>query len=581
MVSFVPNPQQPNIMRKPNLSQLDNLVCNEAPSAIKSSDRPEGISATNTPTTSDSSDNKNVDKNKSKKAPRKHTQPFAIELDSIEAELAQQQQAADLESTVLRLSDFLAAVEMTIKHTFDHSVWVRAEIRNLSSKNGHYYFELAEKDDSGKVVASCRGTLWRFKAQRVLAKFERATGMLLSRDLTVLLKIIPNFHPQYGFSLNIEDIDPSYTLGDLAQQYSAMIEKLTGEGLLTLNAQLPTPFDIEHVVVIAPEKAAGLGDFRADADRLARSGACQFHYHHATFQGNHAPAEIRQALVTAMQSFVSQYHRNPDLIVIIRGGGAVGDLAYLNDYELAALLAEQPVPVWVGIGHERDKVVLDEVAHTSFDTPSKVIAGISAHLASVVSKTVAYRQQIDNLAQQQINLARQSSMRTLSRIQAQTASQITSIKKESDHAYATIKQTAKYHARQAEQDCDQFIHQIHSGSTGQISQARHHTLTHRNTIEQYAKLTLVHSRERSEYLRDMILLQHPKRILNQGYVMLKDSQSNAVITSISQLSIDQQVNLVLKDGEASANMVSIAKNTALTDGIAIDPSSITDEMKPD
>jgi len=126
------------------------------------------------------------------------------------------------------------------------------------------------------VVASCRGNLWRFKAERVLAKFERATGMLLSRDLTVLLKIAPTFHPQYGFSLNIEDIDPSYTLGDLAQQYAAMIDRLTGEGLLRLNAQLPAPFDIEHVIVIAPEKAAGLGDFRADADRLARTGACHF-----------------------------------------------------------------------------------------------------------------------------------------------------------------------------------------------------------------------------------------------------------------------------------------------------------------
>lgn len=229
----------------------------------------------------------------------------AKDLATLEAELAEQENniEVNLEDTVLRLSDYLSAVDMVIKQTFNHRVWVKAEIRNLSSKGGHYYFELAEKDDDGKVIASCRGNLWRFKAARVLAKFERATGMPLDRDLTVLLKVSAGFHAQYGFSLTIEDIDPSYTLGDLARQYAEMVDRLTGEGLLNLNQQLPVPFDIEHVLVIAPEKAAGLGDFQADADRLARTGACHFHYHNATFQGNHAPSEIRQAIVNAQQQF--------------------------------------------------------------------------------------------------------------------------------------------------------------------------------------------------------------------------------------------------------------------------------------
>jgi exodeoxyribonuclease VII large subunit len=518
-------------MSKPNLSQLDTLP----------NDKPAGKA-------------------------KKPTRDPVVHLDSLEAELAEQQQAADLESTVLRLSDFLSAVEMTIKHTFDHSVWVKAEIRNLSSKNGHYYFELAEKDDNGKVVASCRGNLWRFKAERVLAKFERATGMLLSRDLTVLLKIAPNFHPQYGFSLNIEDIDPSYTLGDLAQQYAAMIDRLTGEGLLRLNAQLPAPFDIEHVIVIAPEKAAGLGDFRADADRLARTGACHFHYHHATFQGNHGPAEIRTAIITAMQAFAKQYDRLPDLIVIIRGGGAVGDLAYLNDYELAALVAEQPVPVWVGIGHERDRVVLDEVAHTSFDTPSKVIAAIAAHLANLTSKAVQYRQQIEALVQQQINLARQSSMRQLSRVQAHTASQLTAIKKESDHAYATIQQAARYHTRQAEQDCAHFMTQIRAAATAQVTTASQHTLSYKTAIEQQAQSSIKQSRQNCEHLRDMILLQHPARVLQQGYVMVKDTQSDTLVTSVAQLQPTQIITLLLKDGQANASIT----------GVQLTPTEVSD-----
>lgn len=375
----------------------------------------------------------------------------AKDLATLEAELAEREGSLEenLEDTVLRLSDYLAAVGMVIKQTFDHRVWVKAEIRNLSSKGGHYYFELAEKDDDGKVVANCRGNLWRFKAARVLAKFERATGMALSRDLTVLLKVSAGFHPQYGFSITIEDIDPSYTLGDLARQYAEMVDRLAGEGLINLNQQLPAPFDIEHVIVIAPEKAAGLGDFQADADRLVTAGACQFHYYNATFQGNHAPAEIRQAIVSAQQQFYATYQRLPDLLVIIRGGGAVGDLAYLNDYELAALVAEQPVPVWVGIGHERDKVILDEVAHSSFDTPSKVIAAISAHLAQLVTQVLRYQAQIKQSAQRQLTLVEQQTARQLSQIQSQTIGRLTAMWKDSNFAWRSIQQSTQRQVKQA------------------------------------------------------------------------------------------------------------------------------------
>ncbi|MEN6670532.1 exodeoxyribonuclease VII large subunit [Psychrobacter sp. B38] len=479
----------------------------------------------------------------------------AKDLATLEAELAEQED--HLEDTVLRLSDYLAAVEMVIKQTFDHRVWVKAEIRNLSSKGGHYYFELAEKDDDGKVVASCRGNLWRFKAARVLAKFERATGMPLDRDLTVLLKVAAGFHPQYGFSLTIEDIDPSYTLGDLARQYAQMVDRLTGEGLLHLNQQLPAPFDIEHVLVIAPEKAAGLGDFQADANRLASTNACHFHYHNATFQGNHAPAEIRQAIVTAQQQFYDTYQRLPDLLVIIRGGGAVGDLAYLNDYELAALVAEQPVPVWVGIGHERDKVVLDEVAHTSFDTPSKVIAAIMSHLAQLVTQTLQYQAQIKQTAQRQLNTAEQQATRQLSQVQSQTIGQLTALQKDSDYAWRSIEQSAQRQVKQAARQANERHKQIKNAAYQQLSVAATASKTYQHTIRKNTQQQLIQAQRDSEHLRDIVLLHRPSRVLKQGYAMLMDDKDKQTLTSSSQLYPDQTVHIVLKDGKAKAQIVEI------------------------
>ena len=431
---------------------------------------------------------------------------FQAELDKQDVQANLQ---ATLQDTVLSLADYLLAVQMVLGETFAHSVWVKAEIRSISSKSGHYYFELADKDSTGKVVASCRGNLWKNIAKSVIGKFEKTTGMTLERGLNVLLKVSATFHAQYGFSLNVSDIDPTFTVGDLAQQYQAMLARLDSEDLLTLNKSLPAPFDIAHVLVIAPENAAGLGDFRADADNLETHGACHFHYATATFQGNHAPQEIRHAINTGIKNFANAYHKLPDLLVIIRGGGAVGDLAYLNDYELAALVAEQPVPVWVGIGHERDRVILDEVAQRSFDTPSKVIAGIINQLRTITEATQQAFLQIEQLAKNQLAI----------------------VEKQSQHTMQSIKNLAEQRINYYSQQCDSHFNQIKNNSYAQLK-----------TAQIYA-----------DQYRDMILLQHPSRVLSQGYAVVRDGdKGDKIVKSVQNLTKNQTIKIELQDGTATA-----------------------------
>ena len=169
----------------------------------------------------------------------------------------------------LSLSEYLSTVKEVIRIAFDEPVWVKAEIRNLSIKGGHYYLELAEKEhDTDKVIASCKATIWKFSAAKMVLKFERESGIELSKDLNVLIKVKANFSPQYGFSVNVENIDSSYTLGEIAKRYQQILEHLRLEGLANKNKLLPAPFDIQNVLVIAPENAAGLGDFKKDADAL-------------------------------------------------------------------------------------------------------------------------------------------------------------------------------------------------------------------------------------------------------------------------------------------------------------------------
>ena len=411
----------------------------------------------------------------------------------------------------LSLSEYLATVQEVIHLTFDGAVWVKAEIRNLSIKGGHYYLELAEKDEeSHKVIASCKGTIWKFTAQKIILKFERESGIELSKDLNVLIKVKARFDPQYGFSVNIEDIDSSFTLGDIAKRYQQILLRLTEEGLLNNNKQLPVPFDIQNVLVIAPENAAGLGDFKKDADALAQAGVCHFVYHSATFQGNTASASIIQVLGRALRQWAQDYLIAPDLIVIIRGGGAVNDLAYLNDYDLAALLCKRTVPIWVGIGHEKDHTILDEIAHRSFDTPSKVIAGIR------------------NLIVERVN--------------------------EVSTALQTIKLLSQHQLITYQSQSDQYLKTIKTLTQNQINEAQRSVDMLKSDTQYLAQQQIKLASQQVESLMRETLLQNPRNVMAKGYAIVR-SQGKA-IRSIQQIT-DQELQIELKDGTIDATVTQV------------------------
>ncbi|WP_287907487.1 exodeoxyribonuclease VII large subunit [Acinetobacter sp.] len=409
------------------------------------------------------------------------------------------------------LSNYLSTVQEVIHLSFDEPVWVKAEIRNLSIKGGHYYLELAEKEkDTDKVIASCKATIWKFTAVKIVLKFERESGIELSKDLNVLIRIKARFDPQYGFSVNIEEIDSSFTLGDLARRYQQIVERLTVEGLIDKNKQLPTPFDIHNVLVITPENAAGLGDFKRDADILEKTSVCYFAYHTATFQGNTAVASIISSLSSSLKQWAAQSKVPPDLIVIIRGGGSVNDLAYLNDYDLAALLCRRSVPVWVGIGHEKDRTILDEVANRSFDTPSKVIAGIRNVIVERSQQATDFLHSIKLLSQHQI----------------------TAYQSQNEQLMQIIKTLAQAQINTASTSLVQIKEQTQYLANRQIKQAS-------NQIEVLLRETL---------------LQNPKQVMSKGYAVVR-SEGKA-IRSVQQLQ-SSHFSVEMQDGLIEAQVIEV------------------------
>ncbi len=275
----------------------------------------------------------------------------------------------------IALSRLLNGVASAVAQAFAAGVWTLVEVNEASVRNGHVYLELSERDSAGQPVARAKAMIWASTAARILPEFERATGAVIGAGLKLLVRARPVFKAQFGFSLEIDAIDPDYTLGDLEARKKEIRARLQHEGVFDHNRRLTPPWDYRLVLVVAPQEAAGLGDFQAEAGRLMRFGLCHFVYAHSRFQGEGAAHDIVVAANAALRGMAV-----PDAIVILRGGGAVNDLAWLNDYELARFICDQAIPVLTGIGHERDTTLPDEVAHARFDTPSKVVVGIEQQI---------------------------------------------------------------------------------------------------------------------------------------------------------------------------------------------------------
>lgn len=264
------------------------------------------------------------------------------------------------------LRELLQRIQRVVQPAFAAPVWVRAEVADAKFRNGHVYLALVERTTK-EEVARIQAVLWRSTAQSLLTRFQRQTGGDLTAGLQVLVQVQVEVRERHGLQLRILDLDPRYTLGEMAVKLRAIRAALQRENLFDRNRQLALPRDYFRVAVVSPDGAAGLGDFRVEAERLERYGICRFHYFPALFQGPSAKTSLSAALAQAVAT------PGIDAMVILRGGGSAADLHWLNEDELARVVCLSPVPVLTGIGHEQDRTVLDEVACRALGTPSKVI----------------------------------------------------------------------------------------------------------------------------------------------------------------------------------------------------------------
>ena len=283
----------------------------------------------------------------------------------------------------LSLYELGRLIRLTLREGLPDAYWVQAELSEVrEAYNGHCYIELVEKAERGNaLLAKARGTIWANVYKMLKPYFESATGQAFTAGIKVLLQVSVEYHEQYGLSLTVHDIDPTYTLGDMARRRREIIAQLEEEGVLTLNKELPMPVLPQRIAVISAAGAAGYGDF---CDQLM-GNPYGFVFYPKLFPAVMQGDRVEETVIAALDRIADE-RESWDVVVIIRGGGATSDLSGFDTYALAANCAQFPLPIVTGIGHERDDTVLDMVAHTRVKTPTAAAEHLIAALVEAATR---------------------------------------------------------------------------------------------------------------------------------------------------------------------------------------------------
>jgi len=406
----------------------------------------------------------------------------------------------------LTLFELNHIVRSVLETSLDEEYWVEGEFADASvGFGGHFYGELVQKDAQGRnIIARARITCWARNYNIISLRFQKETGETLRRGLQVKLQVRVTFHEQYGYALNILDVDSSFTLGDMARRRKEILDQLQQDGIINDNKELSMPLLLKHIAVVSSAGAAGYGDF---CNQLEHNDYGLFFHHHlfpAVMQGTN----VEESVMTALAAIADEADRW-DCVVIIRGGGATGDLSDFDSYPLAAAVAQMPIPVIVGIGHERDETVLDFVAHTRVKTPTAAAAFL-----------------IDNGAQQ------------LARI---------------DDIQNRIMQDVSLLCERQQRLIEQLTVRLTSAPRQRLLTEEHHTQMLQNRYMQSARFMLQNEKFRLDNLQARYLALDPALQLRRGY-SLTYTADGKLLRSAKDLQPDDQLLTRLADGNVTSKV---------------------------
>lgn len=425
----------------------------------------------------------------------------------------------------LSLYELNSLVRDVISMSLPDSYWVEAELSEArEGYGGHCYMELIEKDEhSNTPIAKAHASCWRTRWVLLKPQFERVTGQRIHAGMKVLLKVHAQFHENYGFSWIVDDIDPTYTMGDMARKRMEIIQTLKEEGVFDLQKELKLPMFCQRIAVISSATAAGYGDF---CNQLADNGyGLQFTtaLFAATMQGE----GVEQSVISALNR-INEEWENWDCVVIIRGGGATSDLSGFDTLALAENVANFPLPIITGIGHERDESVLDMISFQRVKTPTAAAAFLVDHLTEVYARIEDAQEAIVNYVKRRLQVERMK----FERLSTQIPTLFSLVKVRQSNRLDQLLNRLKVKAERIPAD---GLHRL------EMLEAR---------LKEPVARKLERELHRIDMLSQRAIAQDPERLLSRGYsITLKDGKS---IKDASQLKAGDEIETRFAKGVAKA-----------------------------
>lgn len=433
---------------------------------------------------------------------------------------------------IFSLLELNAAIRSVVESSFPERYWVCAEISELHLNNtGHCYLELIEKDNRSRTIARSRAMIWASTYMLLQPYFEQETGQRLTSGIKVLVQVSVACHELYGISLTIHDINPGYTLGEAARKRSEILARLKDEGVLDMNKELPIPLLPQRIAIISSGTAAGYGDFINQLTNNSHHYSFYPVLFAAVMQGERTEASVIEAL-NRIYSHIEYF----DCVVIIRGGGATSDLGCFDSYPIAANIAQFPLPVIVGIGHERDETVLDDIAAIRVKTPTAAAEWLINRAREAELSALALQQQIIDTVENKL-------LNETHRLQ-QLAHAIPMTITTRLHREAVRQQ-------QMTHTIDRNIHERISRESNRLS-----LITH--LIPERIETLIRQERQKIDNMEHTVRLLSPDAVLSRGYSLIL--HNGKAIQSIENISAGNDVKILLADGSADALITQTIKN---------------------
>ncbi len=400
----------------------------------------------------------------------------------------------------ITLRELSQRIEYSLNDSSLHDIWIVAEINsiNVNQSSGHCYLELIEREAGRNLVsASIKAIIWSSRYRMIADYFHRATSCELSSGQKILCKVSISYHPIYSISVNITDIDPSYTLGENERIKLQTIAQLKEDGVFDMNHLLELPQVIQRLAIVSSPTAAGYGDFMDQIERSAYMFHCTVFT--SLMQGEAASDSICEAL-----SEIEQRSGEFDAVVMIRGGGATSDLACFDGYFLSSYIAQMSLPVITGIGHHRDNTVADMVAHISLKTPTAVATFLIDNIADFYMKINTLCTGVGRLAQ----------------------NFLTNSHKQMDALSSAIARVSTETISAENLKLERIIHTITSRAQYYIASESQRGETLQRNISNSVHLIIEREQHRLTQMHALCHAHNPQRVLERGYsiVTLSDGR---------------------------------------------------------